>query len=243
MKTLTKPDALTQGRAPFEVKAIDEANRTFKGLASTWDLDLGGDVIERGAFKRTLRNWKSSKKPLPLIDQHNYMSVRSVVGKLLEAEETDDGLLSTFEIIEGPDGDEVYRRVKGGYVDGLSIGYRAIESREPDEDQRRAGIWRILKEVKLVEVSVVIWPMNPEATIESVKALTDALKAGTLTPEQEAEIAGLPDEQKDYIRALLAKSEPGPAHEEEGDDFNLRAQEMLDDLRLARLRLGRLATA
>lgn len=238
MKTLTKPESLKNARAPFEVKAIDEATRTFKGLASTWDLDLGGDVIERGAFKRTLRNWQSSKKPMPLIDQHNYMSVRSVIGKMIEAEETDEGLEATFEVIEGPDGDEVYRRVKGGYVDGLSIGYRAIESREPDEAQRLKGIWRILKEVKLVEVSVVIWPMNPDATIESVKALTDALRNGTLTPEQEAEITTLPDEQKDYIRALLAKSEPGPAHEEEPDEFDLHAQEMLD-----RLRLGRLATA
>lgn len=236
MKTLTKPEAVKSARAPFEVKAIDEATRTFTGLASTWDLDLGGDVIEKGAFKRTLRNWKSSKKPMPLIDQHNYMSVRSVIGKMIEAEETDGGLEATFEVIEGPDGDEVYRRVKGGYVDGLSIGYRAIESREPDEEQRLKGIWRILKEVKLVEVSVVIWPMNPEATIESVKALTDALREGSLTPEQEAELTALPDEQKEHLRALLTKS--GPAHEEEPDEFDLRAQEMLD-----RLRLGRLATA
>lgn len=219
--------------APFEVKALDETARTFTGLASTWDLDLGGDVIERGAFKRTLRNWKSSKKVLPLIDQHNYGSVRMVVGKLLEGEETDEGLLTTFAVIEGADGDEVYRRLKGGYVDGLSIGYEAVQQRKPTEEQQRSGIWRILQEVKLVEVSVVIWPMNPNATIDSVKSLIKAIREGTLTAEQEAEIRQLPDEQKERIRALLAS--PGPAHDEEDDDFGLQARARLDRLRLARL--------
>ena len=98
----------------FEVKALDEAERTFGGLAATWDLDLGGDIIEQGAFKRTLKNWKRGKKVLPLLDSHNGGSVRAVVGKLTEAEETKAGLDAEFEVIEGPDGDEVFRRVTIG---------------------------------------------------------------------------------------------------------------------------------
>lgn len=239
LETKSAPAATrtTEIVTPFQIKAINESTRTFEGLASTWDQDLGGDIIMPGAFKRTLKAWKSSKKTLPLIDQHNYMSVRSVIGKMLEAEETDDGLVATFEVIEGPDGDEVYRRVKGGYVDGLSIGYRAITQTEPSEEQRRGGVWRILKEIKLMEVSVVIWPMNTGARIDTVKALVDALRDGTLTPEQEHELRALPTDQKDRIRALLSEEPAGPAHED-GDDFDLQAQAKLD-----RLRLGRLATA
>ena len=55
---------------PFHVKrdALDEDSRTFEGLAATWDLDLGGDVIHRGAFKRTLEEWQKAGSVIPLLD-------------------------------------------------------------------------------------------------------------------------------------------------------------------------------
>lgn len=163
-------ELLTKARTRFEVKSLDLDARTFSGLASTWDEDLGGDIIHQGAFKNTLKEWRSSGSIIPLIDQHNYGSIRSVVGKLTEAKETGAGLESTFQVIEGPDGDEVLRRIKGGYVDGLSIGYEPVKWEYEEKEESRWGQVRHLKEVKLHEVSVVIWPMNPGATIAQAKA-------------------------------------------------------------------------
>ena len=197
--------------APFQVKANDDDARTITGLASTWDLDLGGDVIHRGAFKKTLSDWKGSKRLIPLIDQHGYHSVRQVVGKLVDAKETAEGLEATFEVIDGPDGDEIYRRVKGGYIDGLSIGYRAVKTEEPNDDERRRGVWRHLKEVKLEEVSVVIWPMNPEARIDSVKELIEGIRTGSVTDEDRRILVEL----KDALAALPATpAEPTKADKE-----------------------------
>jgi len=173
----------TKALAPFEVKAVDDGAMTFEGLSSTWDLDLGGDVIEKGAFTRTLDHWRSSAKIIPLIDQHNYGSVRAVVGKMTDARETDEGLYTTWEMLDTEDGREVFARIKGGFIDGLSIGYRVIGD-APIED----GVRRI-KEVALEEVSAVIWPMNPGARIQAVKAAMsnmseDELKElGVLTEE------------------------------------------------------------
>lgn len=188
MKIQTKAGpSLTKTAAPFEVKALDEEKRTFTGLASTWEEDLGGDVIHRGAFARTLEHWRRSGKVMPLIDQHNYGSIRSVIGKMTRAEETDRGLETSWEVIEGPDGDEALRRLKGGYVDSLSIGYEAVrwEIERPDGAEPWESI-RHIKEIKLYEVSVVIWPMNPGALIDasSMKELGAALKAGRITKEQ-----------------------------------------------------------
>ena len=186
----------------FELKATDDAARTFSGLAAAFSLDQGGDVILPGAFKRTLKDWRAAKgKVLPLIDAHNYGSVRAVVGKMTEAAETDEGLDTTFAVIDGPDGDEVYRRVKGGYVDGLSIGYQAIETRMPNEEEQRGGIWRFVKELKLLEVSVVIWPMNADARVDaaSVKQMMDSLAGAPLAVLEEA---------AQEVRALIAASEP-----------------------------------
>jgi uncharacterized protein len=191
----------TKALAPFRVKSLDEGERTFTGLASTWDLDLGLDVIHPGAFKRTLREWKSSGRVMPLIDQHNYGSIRSVVGKMRNAKETDAGLLAEFQIIGGPDGDEVLRRVKGGYVDGLSIGY------EP-QDWEMEGEVRHLKQIKLHEVSVVIWPMNPGATIDTatVKAMLKHADPATLTDADRKELRRVAS----TIGQLL-RTDPAPA--------------------------------
>jgi HK97 family phage prohead protease len=158
MKTQTKT------LAPFEIKATDDSGMTFEGLSSTWELDLGGDVIHKGAFTRTLDHWRSSKKIIPLIDQHNYGSVRAVVGKMTDARETDEGLYTSWEMLDTEDGREVYARIKGGFVDGLSIGYRVIGEPEIEDGVRH------IREVALEEVSAVIWPMNPGARIQAVKA-------------------------------------------------------------------------
>lgn len=194
MKTLTKT------ATPFEVKALDTAARTFEGLASTWDLDLGGDVIHKGAFARTLDSWRASpQRVVPLIDQHRYGSAFDVLGKMVDAEETDTGLRARFEVVPGDDGDRLMARLKGGFVNGLSIGYEA--GRYDFEDLQRAdGVKervRHLREVKLYEVSAVIWGMNPAALVDtqSVKALL-----GGLSPEEIAE-----------LRALLAAPAPAPA--------------------------------
>lgn len=195
----------------FEVKEADEAARTFSGLASTWERDLGGDVIEKGAFKRTLKNIKRSKRPLPLLDSHNaFSSVRNVVGKMTEAEETDEGLESTFEVIDGPDGDEIFRRVDGGFVDGLSIGYKAVKVKYPEtEEEREKGIFRYLKEVQLREVSVVLFPMNEGARIStsSLKAMLMGLgEKEELDEEDIAELTNL----HAHIGMLIAKTEDLP---------------------------------
>jgi len=209
-------DGIEIKRAParFGVKEPDEEQRTFRGLASTWDLDLGGDVIHRGAFKRTLDHWRRSGRVIPLLDQHNYGSVRAVVGKLIEARETADGLDAKFQVIDGPDGDEILRRIKGGFVDGLSIGYRAVKIEEPTDEERRKGILRHLKEIELREISVVIWPMNPNARLDvsSVKALL-AKGADALTDDELAELVAL----RDDIDALLkASAGDGQADSPEG---------------------------
>jgi HK97 family phage prohead protease len=116
---------------PFEVKATDEAKRTFSGRASTWDLDMGQDVIRPGAFTRTLEHWSrnKAKNPVPLMDWHGFAgwgTIRSVLGKMTEAEEVTDGLDATFVVTKGQDGDEALYRVRDGIVTGLSIGFRPI---------------------------------------------------------------------------------------------------------------------
>jgi HK97 family phage prohead protease len=230
--------ALTKSVTPFEVKAVDEAKRTFQGLASTWDEDLGGDRIVKGAFRKTLGDWKAAKgrKPIFLLDQHNYYSIRSILGRLASAQETDAGLETEWEVIEGADGDEAMRRVKGGFITGLSIGYSAVKwETEKVEGGEEWETIRILKEVKLYEVSLVIWPMNEGAVIDpaSLKSLTAALREGRLSESEKAE-----------IRALLSESAPpagAPASTPAGDGAAHYEKQAALNLRIRLLNLHRAA--
>lgn len=235
----TKPDTkwLNVG---FAVKAdsVDEDARTFEGLAATWDLDLGGDVIHQGAFKRTLKFWRDSGRVMPLLDSHNY-SVRDVVGKLLEARETDEGLWTKWQVIEGGDGDEVWLRLKGGYVTGLSIGYRAIKVDYATEEEEREGIWRHLKEVELREVSVVLWPMNPEARVdtETVKHMLASYQGRELSEEERAELKALQQKISALLKAVPTKEPedppaPEPASEDDDDGGEPKGLAPDDPLRL-----------
>lgn len=163
----------------FTVKSVDAKARTFEGLSAAYTLDSGNDEIKVGAFAQTIARWKQGGKKTvkPLIDQHVYNSVRRVVGKIIEMEERpqEGGLWTKFQVVPGNDGDEILHRVEGGFVTGLSIGYRAIKF--SFEEREGLGMVRILEELALEEVSLVIWGMNPDALIDtdSVKSQLEAL--------------------------------------------------------------------
>lgn len=181
LKTSAAPEALTHSTARFQFKAVKSKN-TFSGLASTWEKDLGGDLIEQGAYSRTLKQWRRDKYTVPLINQHSYFDTRNAIGKLLEAEETEEGLDTTWKVVESADGEEFMARIREEIVNGLSIGYQVRGWREPTENEANRGIFRILTDVELREVSVVIWGMNPGALIDpdsvkSIRTIAAALAA------------------------------------------------------------------
>src|SRR6187397_3328693 len=98
--------------APFSLKDVDEGARTFKGLSSTWDEDLGGDVIHEGAFARTIDHFKASGRVIPLMDGHPEgeglagQRVRRVIGKLSDATDVKAGVDSGWQMVpDDPDSD------------------------------------------------------------------------------------------------------------------------------------------
>jgi HK97 family phage prohead protease len=212
---------------PFEVKELDQSRRRVIGKASTWGLDLGGDIMHKGAFRRSIDHWKGSRKAHPLIDNHQLRgSVRAVVGKMVDAEEDDVGVLAEWEMVPGRDGEEVMNRLEGGFVDSMSIDYQAVDFKFENVDGMKV---RHLHEIKWAGTSLVIFPMQPSATVDAVayKSLHHALATGTLT-----------DEQKDELRALLdppAVEDAAPEPEALAPETLLAAKVALAELNLRRL--------
>jgi len=154
---------------PFEAKfAPDAADGSFEGYASTFgNVDLGGDVIERGAFKDTLKEWARRKSLPPMLLGHRADDLP--IGVLTAMAEDERGLKVAGElVIETERGRDVHATMRRGALKGLSIGYITIEAvpgKAPHEGRR------VLKKIDLMEISLVAIPANPSAMVTGVKAI------------------------------------------------------------------------
>lgn len=148
----------------FELKNLNE-DGTFSGYASTFGtVDLGLDVIEKGAFKKTL----NERKNVRMLWQHD---MDKPIGVYTLMQEDEKGLYVEGKLTKGVQlADEAYLLMKDGAIDSMSIGYNVVK----DEMDQSTGI-RKIKELKLWEVSLVTFPMNESATISEVKSATDGL--------------------------------------------------------------------
>jgi uncharacterized protein len=162
-------------RFDAELKFAADKTGAFSGYGAIFgNVDQGGDLIEKGAFKDTLRGWEDKGKLPPMLLQHGGGFLGSAndmlpIGKWTAMEENSKGLKVEGELFAmGTErGQYVYEGLKAGALDGLSIGYRAKEfvlGTKPGQPRRT------LKSVDLVELSVVTFPMNDKARIGAVKA-------------------------------------------------------------------------
>ena len=146
----------------FTNVALDdvEPDGSFSGYASLFGrVDLGRDVVERGAFSRSLA--ERGAAGVRMLFQHD---PNQPIGAWTEIREDGRGLFVRGRLTPGvAKSREVLELMRGGALDGLSIGFRTVRARnEP------SGVRRIL-EADLWEISVVTFPMLPGARVESIK--------------------------------------------------------------------------
>jgi HK97 family phage prohead protease len=149
-----------------------EADGTFSGYASRFDIvDLGRDLVLPGAFRDSLA--QRGTRSIKLLFQHD---PAEPIGVWLELREAGRGLFVRGRVLpEVERGRDVLALMRAGALDGLSIGFRAVEGRTDS----KSGVRRLSK-IDLWEISVVTFPMQPEARISAVKNFEDAHLAAKL---------------------------------------------------------------
>jgi hypothetical protein len=155
----------------FEVKALND--REIEGHGSVFDnVDLGGDIVARGAFKASLAKAEKNGDMPQMYWMHDPTRVPGVWTKMVEDEK---GLYVRGTLADTELGREM--RVLAGMkaVRGLSIGYVPTEV-EFTKDAR------VLKAIELWEVSLVSRAMNPLASIVGSKSRISA--AGEYVPTE-----------------------------------------------------------
>lgn len=153
--------------------SADGKTATIAGYASVFgNIDAYGDTVQKGAFAKSI----ATQMP-KMLWQHDS---RSPVGKWTIAQEDDFGLFVRGELLlDIYQARNAYTLIQADAISGLSIGYREIDS----EYNRNTGI-NVLKEIDLLEVSIVTFPANELATVTEIKSL---LENGELPPLKEFE--------------------------------------------------------
>ena len=141
------------------------------GYASLFGLrDQGGDVVLKGAYATSLKALAAGGRRVKMLWQHD---PAQPIGVWEEVREDAKGLWVKGRILaDVARGREAVALLAAGAIDGLSIGYRTLRSERDGKGQR------LLAEVELWEVSLVTFPMLPDARV--------AAKGDALTPDWRA---------------------------------------------------------
>ena len=151
----------------FDVKAD---NGTIIGYASTWirEPDSYGDIVAKGAFAECIAKIKEDGKVLPLLWDHNYDDLKSYIGAVTSLEEDDHGLKFEATFDATPEAQRARELTMDGRLAKFSFAYDIIEQGTITlEDGREANE---LRKLNIHEVSLVLYPANPDTSVVSVKS-------------------------------------------------------------------------
>lgn len=154
-----RAEAAGLARAALAAPAVVAGPARIAGYASLFGVaDQARDVVEPGAFARTLR--ERGPAGVRMLFQHD---PAEPIGRWTALHEDQRGLRVEGRLADGvARAREIAALIEEGAIDGLSIGFRTVRA-APDPGRR---LRRIL-EAELWEVSVVTFPMLQGARVET----------------------------------------------------------------------------
>lgn len=143
------------------LKTSEGGPGTLTGYASTWQKDSVGDIVVPGAYRETIGSWLRDGF---IALGHDWSALPIATPK--SAVEDGTGLLVSAEFHTTPEAQSARRviqeRLDRGKSVKMSIGYEVL-------DDERTSKGRLLKKLRLYEVSVVNVPANVGADVLSAK--------------------------------------------------------------------------
>lgn len=207
---------------------VDTERRTITGLAVPW-----GSVARSG-----WSNWKFAEGSLSWSDVSRVKMLRDhdhgqPIGRATKLDATDAGLMATFKIARGAEGDRALELAEDGVLDGLSVGIDFVDGDEWQPDPSDESV-RLVRRATLREVSITAMPAFDAARVASVTAMRNGDpnmsapaepqaqapaegngSAGKNTPDLEQFTAGLSDAIGSAVEQAFARL-PQPQGGDEG---------------------------
>ena len=129
----------------------------IEGYASTTDIDRSGDVVPKSVWEKGIQNYL--KNPI-ILSQHDY---DDPIGRMTDYKVDDKGLWVKARISSAAE--EVFGLIKDKVLTAFSIGFRIL-----DAEYNSAAEVFVIKELELVEISVVSVPCNQNTLFDLSKA-------------------------------------------------------------------------
>ncbi|MAU89680.1 MAG: HK97 family phage prohead protease, partial [Flavobacteriaceae bacterium] len=157
----------------FELRAeasIETDDLIFTGYASVFNTPYSvadsrgvyNEIVNPGAFSKTLNEQDDVK----FLINHDGIPLARTKSGTLELREDEHGLFVKAALDEAnPKVAEISSALKRGDLSEMSFGFHAIKDEFND-----SGETRTLKELRLLDVSVVTWPANP-ATVGKIRGV------------------------------------------------------------------------
>jgi hypothetical protein len=144
----------------LDLKAV-EVDGSFEGYASLFHKeDMSHDVVLPGAFAESIA--ERGPTGVKMLFQHD---ANQPIGVWASLKEDARGLYAAGRLMpEVERAREVHALMRAGALDGLSIGFRTVKGRR----DRVSGVRR-LEKVDLWEISVVTFPLLPDARVATMK--------------------------------------------------------------------------
>jgi len=152
----------------FEVKTVG-ADGTIEGYGSVFGVkDSYADVIQKGAFDKSIKAHREAKSMPALLWQHD---AAQPIGVWTEMSEDSNGLKLKGKLaMDTVKGKEAHALLKMGALNGLSIGFMTKQAQYDEKTEIRT-----LTEVEIWETSIVTFPANTKARVTHVKS-ADAMQ-------------------------------------------------------------------
>jgi HK97 family phage prohead protease len=174
--TLTGGKPGLRGGLKCDVRTVDGSAPVMDFIATDETLDRYDELIKLDGWQ--LDNFRDN----PVIpDCHDYSSILKILGRAVSIGPVNGKLVNRVEFcLDNPMGSLAYKMAKGGFITSQSVGFIPMEwvnGSGKDEPSRT------YMKCELLEVSLVVVPANPGATIGA------ALKSGAIERKDMKELA------------------------------------------------------
>lgn len=168
-------------KATFKVKADGDAvypHGKVTALVSVFNnVDLVGDRIMPGAFKKSLKAIETAGKSIPFVWSHQWDNPDAYIGKIIDAKETKAGLEVTAALFDTSTAQHIKTLLSEGVVTEFSFAYDIIKQKEASD-----GVNELL-EVNILEAGPTLKGANPATVLINVRsALKQNVKVVDLEP-------------------------------------------------------------
>lgn len=229
-----------------EFAAQMTADGVVEGYAATFDRepDSYGDVIAKGAFARTLDEWRAKGGEglsIPLLYGHNTDDPMHNIGMVTEAYEDEKGLFVHAEFdADNPTAQYARKLAAEGRLYQFSFAY-AIKGAGMTTLDDGVDAYE-LRDLDLYEVSLVQIPANQHAVITSIKSDVAEVKSGRRNSKADEDelkrVLDLAESITTTVRALLGDEldedtdpEPKPEEPTEANGEEAKDADVLRKLR------------